>query len=434
MRRFVDTIIAPFTGPGPAAVTGYRICGPDAWEIITRLIRTNISNPVPRHAYTCSIITGETAIVLFFADGDSYTGDETVEVFAHGSRASRSMILDAAIGAGARMAQPGEFTQRAFLNGKMDLASAESIADLVEAETQLQWKLALQSHRGALAAAIGRLRETWLQLLASVEASTDFSEEIGDFSYESAAESIRAAMADIQFLIRQTERSEMVREGFRIAIVGRPNVGKSSLLNALLKRNRAIVTDLAGTTRDTIEESFDLDGRKVVLIDTAGLRETTDAIEKIGIERTHAEIERADLTLLVFDLEQGWTDDDQRFARTYRHAMIVGNKLDKARPDLEIAIGVSARTGSGLDKLLNEVAKQIDAQSPEILLNPRHAEHLRQFGASATELLNAVEAEVPSDLLATLLREGIHLLGQISGETVAPDILQEIFSRFCIGK
>jgi tRNA modification GTPase len=316
----------------------------------------------------------------------------------------------------------------------MDLAAAESIADLVEAETQLQWKLALQSHRGALAAAVGRLRETWLQLLASVEASTDFSEEIGDFSYESAAESIRAAMADIQFLIRQAERSEMVREGFRIAIVGRPNVGKSSLLNALLKRNRAIVTDLAGTTRDTIEESFDLEGRKVVLIDTAGLRETTDAIEKIGIERTHAEIERADLTLLVFDLEQGWTDDDQRFARTYRHAMILGNKFDKARPDLEIAMGVSARTGAGLDKLLNEVAKQIDSQSPEILLNPRHAEHLRQFGASATELLNAVEAEVPSDLLATLLREGIHLLGQISGETVAPDILQEIFSRFCIGK
>jgi tRNA modification GTPase len=281
---------------------------------------------------------------------------------------------------------------------------------------------------------VADLREACLDLLAKVEASTDFSEEIGDFDYEAASAKVREIKPVLDQLLADAKRSEIVRRGFRIAIVGRPNVGKSSLLNALVKRDRAIVTNIAGTTRDTLEESIDLRGRKAVFIDTAGLHDTTDVVELLGIERTRQEISGADLTILLFDLETGWTDEDQKFARQFRDALIVGNKLDLAKPGAEVAIGISASEGLGLERLLDVIEHKMSAATPKTLVNERHAALLQVFAATLDELETALQSLVPSDLLSTLLREGIHTLGQISGETASPDMIDEIFRRFCIGK
>ncbi len=434
MRRFTDTIVAPFTGPGPAAVTGYRISGPDAWFIGSTLAKNQPIEHEPMRAYVQTLITGELGVLIFYPEGKSYTGDQTVELFAHGSPASQQLLLNAAEENGARIAKPGEFTERAFLNGRLELTQAEAVAEMIAAETPEFFALARDSHQGRLRSRVADLREACLDLLAKVEASTDFSEEIGDFDYEAASAKVREIKPILDQLLADAKRSEIVRRGFRIAIVGRPNVGKSSLLNALVKRDRAIVTNIAGTTRDTLEESIDLRGRKAVFIDTAGLHDTTDVVELLGIERTRQEIAGADLTILLFDLETGWTDEDQKFARQFRDALIVGNKLDLAKPGAEVAIGISASEGLGLERLLDVIEHKMSAATPKTLVNERHAALLQVFAASLQELETALQSLVPSDLLSTLLREGIHILGQISGETASPDMIDEIFRRFCIGK
>ncbi|MDX2064161.1 MAG: tRNA uridine-5-carboxymethylaminomethyl(34) synthesis GTPase MnmE [Fimbriimonadaceae bacterium] len=433
MRRFAETIIAPFTGPGPAAVTGFRISGPDAWRIARHLAGGRPASPEPMRAYVQRLVTGEDGVILFFAAGASYTGDETAEIFAHGGPVTAKVLLETAVLAGAREALAGEFTERAFLNGRLMLSQAEAVADLIHAETTDEFALALGNHRGALQAAVAALREVWLGILARVEASTDFSEEIGEFDHAAAHAELAMARPRLDQLLEDAARSELVRRGFRIAILGRPNVGKSSLLNALLGRSRAIVTDIAGTTRDTLEESIDLRGRRAVLVDTAGLRDATDVVERIGIDRSHAAAADADLVILLFDLAAGWTDDDQRLARRYRDALIVGNKYDLA-PHREVALGISAQTGAGIEALIDAISRRMDGIQPAVMVNPRHAGWLRRFSAQHDELAAALHAEVPSDLLATLLREGIVTLGQITGETASPDMLDEIFRRFCIGK
>lgn len=434
MRRFTDTIVAPFTGPGPAAVTGYRISGPDAWFIGATLANNHPTEPEPMRAYVQTLTTGELGVLIFYPEGKSYTGDQTVELFAHGSPASQQLILAAATQNGARTAKPGEFTERAFINGRLELTQAEAVAEIISADSPEFFALARDSHQGRLRTQVSELREAWLDLLAKVEASTDFSEEIGDFDYEAAAQKIQEVKPILAHLIADADRSEIIRRGFRIAIVGRPNVGKSSLLNALIKRDRAIVTNIAGTTRDTLEESIEIRGRKAVLIDTAGLRETTDVVELLGIERTRLEIAGADLTILLFDLETGWTDDDQRFARQFRDALIVGNKIDLAKPNSEVALGISAAHGLGLEPLIDVIEQKMIAATPKTLVNERHSALLQTFAENVSELENALTVLVPSDLLSTLLREGIHILGQISGETASPNMIDEIFRRFCIGK
>jgi tRNA modification GTPase len=433
MRRFAETIIAPFTGPGPAAVTGFRVSGPEAWRIAQTLAHGRPREPEPLRAYVQKLVTGEDGVLLFYADGASYTGDETAEIFAHGGPVTARVLVQSAVQAGAREALPGEFTERAFLNGRLALSEAEAVAELIHAETSDAFELALRNHRGALQTVVGQLREAWLGMLAQVEASTDFSEEIGEFDYDHARSQLATARPLLDRLLRDADRSEIVRRGFRIAILGRPNVGKSSLLNALLGRSRAIVTDIAGTTRDTLEESIDVSGRRLVLVDTAGLREATDTVERIGIDRSHEAAQSADLVLLLFDLATGWTDDDQRLARRYRNALIVGNKSDLA-PQREVALGISAHTGAGIDALLEVIASRMDETRPSVMVNPRHAGWIQRFAAQYDELEQALHAFVPSDLLATLLREGISTLGQITGDTASPDMLDEIFRRFCIGK
>ena len=442
------TIYAPATATGRAGVAVFRISGPAARDVLLRLCPEQ-KMPLPRvaslrvlkHPVTRDIL--DHALVIWFPAPHSFTGEEVVELHTHGGRAVTQAVTDALQSLpNFRLAEPGEFTRRAFENDRMDLTEAEAIADLVHAETEAQRRQALRQMEGALGKLYGDWRTRLAKILAYMEASIDFADEDlpADVAERQVAE-LQKLQNEITHHLDDNHRGERLREGFSIAILGPPNAGKSSLLNALARRDAAIVSSTAGTTRDVIEVHLDLGGYPVVLADTAGLRESADAIENEGVLRALARAEQADLKLLVFDGATWPTPDTATMDLIDDNAIVVVNKVDQVKSKWFVVQGVgeplflSAQSGEGVPELLQKLTQEIETRfgaNPEApsLTRARHRTALEECRNHLRRSLQARESE----LRAEDIRLAVRALGSITGHVGVEDLLDIIFRDFCIGK
>ncbi len=422
--KLFDTIVAPITGAPPAAVALVRLSGPDAFQIARGLFPSLPHTPESHRAYYGPFISGDDGLVFTFAAGRSYTGDESAELSVHGSRASVAALVKGAQQRGARLAEPGEFTLRAFLNGRLDLSQAEAVRDTVFAQTEAQLQQANRQRQGGLRDRVSNLRSGCLRVLGAVEASVDFSEEIGEFDRSAGLAELGRLRLELERLLLTADSGRILRNGYRIALIGPPNVGKSSLLNALLRSDRAIVTPIPGTTRDFLEEAADLGGVPCVLIDTAGLREAQDEVERIGISRSREVAADADAVWLV--VESGAALPEP----LPYHDLLVRNKAD-----LHPAEGaISAETGEGLEMLIEWVRSHAHLSGNDILIDTRHELPLRRASEALQLGESTIVSGLPDDLLSVALREAIAALGEVTGETASEDMVARIFRDFCIGK
>jgi tRNA modification GTPase len=388
--------------------------------------------------------TVDHVVVTYFAAPRSYTAEDVVEISCHGAPVVLRFCTERAVRAGARLAEPGEFTLRAYLNGRLDLPRAEAVRDLIAATTLYQARVAAQQIEGSVSRRIQPIKEQLLELIALLEAGIDFAED--DVSIASNDELLRrldAVEVPLRRLISSFAYGKLVHDGFTLAIVGKPNVGKSSLFNRLLEQDRAIVTEIPGTTRDLVSESSSIDGIPVKFLDTAGIREGQDLVESLGIERSLQAITDADLTLVVLDLSQPLDDQDRAVldrARERGRTLIVGNKADlpqAATPDPDV-IAVSAATGQGIPDLRHRILEAIapgdTAQEPGFLTSIRHEQLLREAAEALTNAGRAVQFGIPHEMLLLDLYAALRPIDAITGGTTADDILNRIFSSFCIGK
>jgi len=461
MLHLSDTIAAIATPPGEGGVGIVRVSGPQALTIADKLFhkRGQVVSSLPSHTLHYGLVsepeTGariDDAILLLFRGSRSYTGEDVIEFSCHGGPVTLARVLESALKAGARLAEPGEFTRRAFLNGRMDLAQAEAVADQIRAKTEAAQKVALQQREGKLSHEVRRLKDELVGALAAVEVTIDFSEEIGELDYFQLAIRLKGIQEEVERLLETAGRGRIYREGIRLAIVGRPNVGKSSLMNALLRENRAIVTPIAGTTRDVIEETANICGIPITAIDTAGMRETEDTVEKIGVARARAAADTASLLLFVLDASQGWTSEDLEISQYLagKAAVWVLNKVDLAdsseiSDDIHKAaagsaiVAISAQTGQGMPELERTLADsilggQVSAGEGAVVSNVRHQRALELTRDSVTLAYQTTLQELPADFITIDLRSALDSLGLITGETATEEVIHRIFHDFCIGK
>jgi len=390
------------------------------------------------------------ALLLVMLAPRSYTREDVVEFHCHGGIMAVQQVLQLCLEQGARLAQPGEFTLRAFLNGRLDLTQAESIADLVGAQSPQAAQTALAGLQGKLAQPIRQLRITCLDLLAEVEARIDFEEDLPPLNETEIQAQLENLLAEATQILATADRGELLRSGLKVAIVGRPNVGKSSLLNAWSRCDRAIVTDLPGTTRDVVESQLVVGGIPVQVLDTAGIRETDDRVEKIGVERSRSAARSADLILLAIDAQVGWTDADQEIYQQVQHRPIIllANKIDLVETSIvplncpaEITriVKTAAPLNQGIEDLEHAIleaahAGELQAANLDLAINQRQAAALTRAKASLQQVQETIANQLPLDFWTIDLRSAIQALGEILGEDVTESVLDRIFSRFCIGK
>lgn len=459
-----DTIVAIATPPGRGGIGVVRLSGPDAERIARELagrstpftprrstfagikaVRSRESSPAGDNGGQVADDVRDRAVVTFFPGPASYTGENVAEISAHGSPIVLNAIVRAAVNAGARLAEPGEFTLRAFLNRKIDLIQAEAVADLVDAVTPLQARAAFDQLEGTLTQAISAIESQLFDVIARLEASLDFPDEGYHFvAPHEARDSLARVRGEIDALLAQAARGRLIREGAHVAIVGAPNVGKSSLFNTLLNANRAIVTAIPGTTRDLLTERADIGGLSLSLIDTAGLRETADIVEQEGVSRARGTIRVADLVLVVLDRSRPLTDDDRALldATASRSRVVVVNKLDldpaAGFTAPEKAVEISATTGAGIDRLIEAVAAALNAEEPlrdhPHITNVRHIVLLERAREALDRATAALADRVSEEFPLLDLQDAAHALQEITGRRTSDDLLQHIFERFCIGK
>ncbi len=444
-----DTIAAISTPLGEGGIGIVRLSGPDALSIARAIFPGKLSDRHLRHGHIVDPATGERVdevLVSLMAAPRSYTREDVVEINCHGGPLPLQRILHLALRQGARLARPGEFTLRAFLNGRIDLAQAESVLDVIRARTEASLRVAVQGLEGRLSAAVRELRRPLLSALAYLTARIDFPED--DVPPQDVAGPLRQASRALGELIATAEAGLVYRLGVKTAIVGRPNVGKSSLLNRLLREERAIVTPLPGTTRDTVEEVASIRGVPFVLVDTAGIVEGRDQAESLGVERSRRAIERADLVLAVMDASQPLGEADREIAALIgaKAALVVANKCDlppRASPgELGLEAGVvriSALSGEGLDELEQRMAElalggRVAVGDGPLVDHPRHKDALERAARSLELALRDLEGGMADDFVTIHLTAGLGALGEITGETLREDLLETIFADFCIGK
>jgi tRNA modification GTPase len=450
-----DTIAAIATPPGRGGIGVVRLSGPDSLALIAEVFRPSGRGEWRSHRMRHGWVVDarghelDEALAVQMQAPRSYTGEDVVELQCHGSPAVLRHVVERLLEAGARLADPGEFTERAFLNGRLDLAQAEAVVDLIEARGTQAAAIAAGQLHGGLSHSLAAVRSDLIDLKALLEVQIDFADEEVSLDPHELVELQRQATDALDTLIASYEHGRRARDGARVAIVGRPNVGKSSLLNALLGEERAIVTAIAGTTRDIIEESIEIAGVPVVLSDTAGLRaDAGDEVERIGIERTGAAIERAHLVLLVVDGSQPLTAADQQalHASAGSRRVIVVNKSDlpvlvdlPATAEAAAVVRASARQHAGLDELRDAIGKSLHADLPPlesdtVLTNARHRDALVKAREALAMTAAGLDAGQPADIVAVTVQDALDRIGEVTGTVTSEDVLDRVFSRFCLGK
>jgi len=457
-----DTIAAIATALGEGGIGIVRVSGPRAIEIVDKVFTSAKGNTLaslPGYRLIYGTISDprqekviDEVLVSVMRSPHSFTAEDVVEVNCHGGIVPLKGCLEVILREGARLAEPGEFSKRAFLNGRIDLAQAESIIDIIRSKTDSGLKVALNQLQGYLSTEIKRIREKILELLAFIEAGIDFPEEdIEELSIAQIAQRSTEIKDLLERLLDSAQSGKIFREGINVVIIGKPNVGKSSLLNALLREKRAIVTDIPGTTRDVIEEYLNLKGIPVKIVDTAGIRETEDLVEKLGVERSKELFQQADLVLLVLDASTGITEEDMRIVNLIgnQQVLIAVNKTDLEKglktEDLPEKLNgkplvmMSLKKGIGITDLEQKVYEMVieGAISPSDTLmvsNLRHKDALIRAKEAMDGVSRSLEMDMPTDCMAIDLKSCWEALGEITGETVGEDVLDQIFSRFCIGK
>lgn len=435
--------IVRLSGNGAMAIARslFDAPGRQQWET-HRILYGYVRNPRDQ-----SIV--DEALLLLMLSPRSFTREDVVEFHCHGGIIPVQQVLQLCLEAGAKLAQPGEFTLRAFFNGRIDLTQAESVAELVGARSRQASQIALAGLQGKLAQPIRELRSTCLDILAEVEARIDFEEDLPPLREAAIAESLKAVLTQTQAILATADRGQLLRSGLNIAIVGRPNVGKSSLLNAWSQSDRAIVTDLPGTTRDLVESQLVVGGIPVQVIDTAGIRDTTDTVEKIGVARSRQAAQAADLVILTIDANAGWTAEEEEIYQQVRDRplILVLNKIDLLSdeslplPPLPITKRVKtvASLNQGIDDLERAILDSVEggdlrAADTEIAINQRQAAALTRAQTALEQVCQTMRDRLPLDFWTIDLRGAIQALGEITGEEVTESVLDRIFSRFCIGK
>ena len=458
-----DTFVALSTAPGVGAIAVIRVNGKDALKICSKIFRkknqksTDLNKLDSHTAHYGDIIHKniliDDIVLTLFKGPNSFTGENIVEIACHGSSYIQQQLLQLLVIEGCRLANPGEFTFRAFLNGKFDLSQAEAVADLIASHSSTSHHVAMQQMRGGFSSKIKVLREKLVDFAALVELELDFSEEDVEFASKPELKKLILSMQGvIEKLIRSFELGNVIKNGVPVCIAGRPNAGKSTLLNALLDEDRAIVSEIPGTTRDTIEDEIVIDGVRFRFIDTAGLRTTTDSIEAAGIERTHNAMKSASIVIYLFDIHELSSSELQKELDELKQhtanaeVIIVGNKIDKedvAYTKKEFShfkdiLFISSKEKQNLEELKKKLILIFDAKSaniPEtIVTNSRHVEALQNTNAALTRVSQGLDKKLSGELLASDIRDALHHLGLITGEVSTDDLLQSIFSRFCIGK
>lgn len=477
-----ETISAIATPIGEGGISVVRVSGRLALRIAARIFVGSSDIPVeayPTHtAHHGAIVDPQSGerlddgVLTVFRAPRSYTGEDSVEISCHGGLVPTRRVLEAALRAGARIAEPGEFTKRAFLNGRLDLAQAEAVLDIIRARTDESLRVARRQMEGALSSQIRALREDLLGIMARIEAAIDFPDDVEDIPPEEVAPALHDAISHVAGLLDTASCGKVYREGVQAVIVGRPNVGKSSLLNALVRESRAIVTPVPGTTRDVIEETVSIRGIPVRAVDTAGIRPTSGVVERAGIERTHRMIEQADLVIAMLDASKGLTRADKDLLRALSPSpvsqaapppgpsrlLIVVNKTDLLRCDDAEAllgevrgwagknvpggppvIGTAAPSNEGIAGLEDLIAEAVMSggvacAEGAVVSNVRHSRALEEARLSLQHCLRTVEAALPMDFVSIDLRAAVDSLGKITGETATEDVIDRIFADFCIGK
>jgi tRNA modification GTPase len=446
-----DTIVAISTPPGRGGIGVVRLSGPDSRAISEKILRFPAASEWRSWRARMGELVGadsrtvDQVVTTFFEAPRSYTAEDVVEISCHGAPVVLGLAVERALEAGARLAEPGEFTLRAFLNGRLDLPRAEAVRDLIEATTLYQARVAAAQAGGSVSRRIAPFKEQLLELIALLEAGIDFAED--DVSVAPPAEilqRIAPVLEGVERLAGSFVYGSLVREGFTLAIVGRPNVGKSSLFNVLLQQDRSIVTEIPGTTRDVVSETASLGGIPVKLYDTAGVRDNSERVESLGIERTYQAMADADLTLIAVDISQPLEAEDTALiehARTQGRWLLAGNKSDLGinQPEPPFAIAVSALTGEGIPELRAAI---LDAIAPGGELQPetgfitsiRHEQLLRESAEWLAKARTAAENGIPHEMLLLDLYAALRPIDAITGATTADDILNRIFTTFCIGK
>jgi len=452
-----NTICALATAPG-GALGIIRISGPQSLEILSNVFSKDLSNAKPSTIHYGHIKDGEVIIdevlVSIFRAPHSYTGEDSAEISCHGSRYILNKVLELLIQNGCRMAQPGEFTQRAFLNGKMDLSQAEAVADLIASSNKATHQMAMSQLRGHFSSQLALLREQLLRLTSLLELELDFSDH-EDLEFADRSELLELTKTidnHVTRLARSFETGQALKQGIPVAIVGKTNVGKSTLLNALLKDDRAIVSDIHGTTRDTIEDTIDINGVTFRFIDTAGIRQTSDKVEQIGIERTYAAIEKARIVLWLIDTDPTSEEIQEMQERCINKSLIIiVNKIDK-QTDISVKelsarlsalhlhlLSISAKFGTNLSNLESSIYQAVNIPSIQendiIISNARHYDALTRAHDHIQRVIDGLQIQLSGDLLSEDLRQALDTLAEITGGQITPnEVLRNIFTHFCVGK
>ncbi|MCF6184791.1 MAG: tRNA uridine-5-carboxymethylaminomethyl(34) synthesis GTPase MnmE [Bacteroidales bacterium] len=454
---FDDTITATATPPGSGAIAVIRLSGEKSFEIIGKIFKPKKGkkefNPYSIRFGTINdnneII--DEVLISIFKSPHSYTGEDSVEISCHGSLFIQQKILNLLIKSGARLANPGEFTQRAYLNGKMDLSQAEAVADLIASESAAAHKVALQQMRGGFSSDLQKLRSRLLSFITLIELELDFSEEDVEFADKKELKKLIVEIQKhISELINSFELGNVIKKGIPVAIVGEPNVGKSTLLNVLLNEDKAIVSDIAGTTRDAVEDIISIKGILFRLIDTAGIRKTEDTVEALGIERTMDKIKKSDIVL--FMINAGDPDAEKKISEMQnktknKHLIVVINKIDTNKPEKMLYkvsggdikyIEISAKHKINIDKLNELLIETVNYSSlnrnDTIITNSRHLAALQNAYQSSLRVSEGLGKNISGEFLAQDIREILQYIGEITGEYTTDEVLGNIFSNFCIGK
>ncbi|NLK73595.1 MAG: tRNA uridine-5-carboxymethylaminomethyl(34) synthesis GTPase MnmE [Clostridiales bacterium] len=455
-----DTIAAVATAPGEAGIGIVRLSGENVLQIINDIFKPKSKKSISaidhRKLIYGHIIDNKQVIdevlVVYMKAPHTYTKEDIAEIHCHGGMIPVRKILELTLKKGARLAEKGEFTKRAFLNGRIDLSQAEAVMDIISAKTDKGFDLALNQLEGQLSENIRQIRNALLQTIAHVSVNIDYPEEdIEEITYENLKKQISDILSSIKNLLETADTGKIIKDGLNTVIIGRPNVGKSSLLNALLKESRAIVTEIPGTTRDIIEEMLHINGIPLKIIDTAGIRETSDVIEKIGVEKTKKSFNMADLIIFMLNTSEPLASEDHQIIELLKHrkAIVVLNKTDLPQkinieeiqsllPDKKI-IQASMKQGKGIKELEEAISDMVysghvSQKNTLMITNIRHKNLLEKAKTFLEDSLSMIERQEPLDFIDIDLKNAWESLGEIIGEAVAEDIIDEIFSRFCLGK